>query len=315
MSVTSIILSIVLGAISYSMLNIGMGLQKKGASSLPKIEQQSFWKNLKNFFTNKTWVIGFTLVQIQWFILTLALDIGSLSIVTPLMSFGMVSLIIFSYFYLKEPIALWEIIGIIGIIMGIIALGLTNKENNELETLDTMCIAIGQVKSIIYVTLLFIIAIILVILSRMRSFRNADVMFGIAAGIFDGLGAIFLKVYMGGADFNDSSTIAASSKRWEWWVFLVLLVTLNATATIFLQVAYQRGKAIIVAPIFTVSAITIPVVGGIIILEEWGNLPSVFIILKICALCIIITGAIVLSLYSVRKKLIHREVPEPQETT
>jgi multidrug transporter EmrE-like cation transporter len=234
---SNIILAICLGILSYSMLNIGMGLQKKGAATLPKIEQESFGRNIKNFFTNKVWVIGFILVQSQWVLLTLALEMGSLSIVTPLMSVGMIALVIFSYFYLKEPISKVEGAGIVAIVVGIVLSGITNVEKGEQETLEVVLDCFANTFGIIYLAVIFVFSVVLILLSILRKFANADVLFGIAAGITDGLGAIFLKAYMGGADFKDASVIQAAALRWEWWVLFVLMIIFNATATSYLQVA------------------------------------------------------------------------------
>ena len=264
-----VILAVFLGILSYSMLNIGMGLQKKGAAELPKIEGQSIGRNLKNFFTNKTWLFGFTLVQIQWIILTLALQFGSLSIVTPLMSVGMVALVIFSYFYLKEPISKVEIAGIAAIIIGIAVLGATNPSDVENPPLTVVINGLEQIQSIIFLVLLVILSITFVLASVLRKFKNADILFGVAAGITDALGAIFINAIMSGASYTDKSLIAESIHYWQWWLFMALLIFFNALATVYLQVAYQRGKAIIVAPIFAVIAMITPVFAGIIIFSEW----------------------------------------------
>ncbi|MHA1125730.1 MAG: DMT family transporter [Candidatus Heimdallarchaeota archaeon] len=301
-----VILAIFLGILSYSMLNIGMGLQKKGAAELPKIEGQSVGKNLKNFFTNKTWLIGFALVQAQWIILTLAIQFGSLSIVTPLMSVGMVALVIFSYFYLKEPISKVEIIGIAAIIVGIAILGATNPTEVENPPLANVITGLEKLQSIIFLVVLVIFSILFVLASVLRKFKNADILFGVAAGITDALGAIFINAIMSGASYTDTSLIASSVYIWQWWLFMALLIFFNALATIYLQVAYQRGKAIIVAPIFAVIAMISPVFGGIIIFGEWNYLFTEakwwILAVKIIALAIVTIGVIVLSIYSAKNR-------------
>ncbi|MGC9780017.1 MAG: EamA family transporter [Candidatus Heimdallarchaeota archaeon] len=301
-----IVLAIFLGILSYSMLNIGMGLQKKGAACLPKIEKQSFGQNMKNFFTNKTWLIGFLLVQIQWGFLAMALDFASVSIITPLMSVGMVALIIFSYFYLKEPITKVEMMGIIAIIIGIVVLGVTSPSDEVEYNLDFVFENMSKLSSIIFLIVSFIISILLLVVCISRKFANADILFSISAGITDALGAIFLRAYMGGADFRDGDVLREASLRWGWWVIFVLMIVLNATATIYLQVAYQRGKAVVVAPIFAVLAMITPVFGGILIFNEWSfyftEKKFGFMAGRIIALVIIAAGAIILSLHSARSR-------------
>jgi drug/metabolite transporter (DMT)-like permease len=298
-----LIIAIFLGILSYSMLNIGMGLQKKGAFSLPKIEKQSILGNLKGFFTNKFWVIGFTLVQIQWVFLTLALDLASVSIITPLMSVGMVALVIFAYFYLKEPITKIEIIGISIIIIGIMLFGVTSREQEEIEDFNYVLQHLSKGASIIFLGIVFSFSIILIVVSILRKFKNADILFSIAAGITDALGAIFIRAVMGGADFGgDGTKIQESAHFWEWWLIMGLMILLNGTATVYLQVAYQRGKAVIVAPIFSVLAMITPVLGGIIIFDEWSTyfIDQLYWLLfgKLSALILILIGATILSISS-----------------
>lgn len=313
------ILAIFLGILSYSILNVGMGLQKKGAASLPKINKQTFWQNIKNFATNKTWLLGFVFVQVQWIFLTMALDFAPISIITPLMSFGLISLLLFSYFYLKEPIHKVEIGGIVAIIIGIVILGVTNPEEEVTNDLDFMIESFSHLDSIIFLTIIFLLSIGLILLCIFRNYANADVLFGIAAGITDAMGAVFIKALMGGADFRDSSVIGQSVGRWQWWLFMVLLIIFNTVATIYLQVAYQRGKAVIVAPIFAVLAMITPVFAGIIVFDDW----SIYftedmigkMVGKVIALVIIASGAIILSVHSanMHKKIESEDVIATEE--
>ena len=301
-----VVLAIFLGILSYSMLNIGMGLQKKGASTLPKINEQKFLQNLKNFVTCRPWIIGFIMVQAQWASLSFALDLASVSIITPLMSVGMVALIIFSYFYLKEPIEKMEFISIIGIIVGIVILGLTTPRDETSLTFDYVLERFSDIGPIVFFILMAIITILLMVVSAARKYKNADILFAISAGITDAVGAILLRGFMGGADFRDADILRAAAQQWQWWVLLFLMVTVNFSATIFLQVAYQRGKAVIVAPIFAVLAMIVPVFGGILIFDEWGQYITEgklgLMAGKIVGLLIVSAGAIVLSLFSARKR-------------
>jgi len=310
-------LAIFLGVLSYSMLNVGMGLQKKGADSLPKIDKQKVWQNLKNFFTNKTWLFGFILVQSQWILLTMALDFAPISMITPLMSFGMVTLVIFSYFYLKEAISFVEIGGIIAIIIGIVILGLTNPDEEVIFTLDETIERFSSTWSIVFLVIIFVISIGLILLSILRKYKNADILFGISAGITDALGAIFLKALMTGADFRDTTIVTESVLNWFWWFIMIIMIIFNGTATIYLQVAYQRGKAVIVAPIFAVLAMIVPVFAGIIIFSDWAifveqNMIGK-IIWKIVAFGIIIAGAVILSTKSARTHKKENEEEPPEE--
>jgi multidrug transporter EmrE-like cation transporter len=300
------VLAIFLGIISYTALNIGMALQKKGAASLPKINTQKLGQNIKNFFTCRPWVIGFVLVFLQWISLSHALDLAPVSVITPLMSIGMVALLIFAYFYLKEPITKVELLGILAIIGGIVLLGVTTPRGEEDLTYEDALIQLSSVGAILFLVLFFLLSLFVMILCVVRKYKNADILFSISAGVADALGAVLLRGFMAGADFQDWSEVGAVARLWSWWVLMFVMVSVNFSATIYLQIAYQRGKAVIVAPIFASLAIVIPVFGGILVFNEWQYyfIASKFGLMsgKIVAIFIILAGAILLSIYNSSKR-------------
>jgi multidrug transporter EmrE-like cation transporter len=296
-------LAILLGAISYSMLNIGMGLQKKGAAELPKIEEQGFFKNLKNFLTNKYWLIGFILVNVPFILFSIAVDIGQLSIVTPTMGVGLIVLVLFSVFYLKEQITKKEIIAIVTIIIGVVILGATNTNVTIEYTLTEINDLLLETGSIIFLVVATVLMFILVLISIIRKFALADIMFGIAAGIASGIGVIFTKGFMGGLDTQNLwGSLKVSAVLWYWWLHLGLLLLYNLISTIFPQVGFQKGKAVVVTPLFSITALTTPIIGGIIIFSEWDGITPGFLAAKIIALTLILIGVILLSIYSAKSK-------------
>ena len=308
MSALTILLTIFLAILAYSMVNIGMALEKKGAAELPHIEEQSFLQNIKNFLKNKFWLIGFMLTNIQWVFFLIALEYGSLSLVTPMMGVGLVVLVIFSYFYLKEPISKLEIIGILCIIIGVVILGATNPNEEPFYSLDEMITKLSSLGSIIFFIVSTILASLLVIISIFRKFSFADIAFGFSGGIASGIGVIFSKVFMSGIDFaNFGGSFLASVIRWEWWIFLLILAAFNAISMVLPLVGFQRGKAIIVTPIFAILGLITPVIGGIIIFSEWSALSAGYIIAKICALVILVVGVTILSYYSVKQPTLLEE--------
>ena len=296
-------LAILLGSLSYAMLNVGMGLQKKGAAELPEIEDQGFFKNLKNFLTNKFWLIGFLLVNLQWIAFSIAVDIGDLSIVTPMMGVGLIVLVLFSVFYLKEKITVKEIIAIVVIIIGVVILGATSANATieyTIEDINNLLLTKGAIIFLICATVLMIL---LVVFSIIRKFALADIMFGIAAGIASGIGVIFTKGFMGGLDLGNLwLSLKTSVVLWEWWLYLGLLITYNLISTVFPQIGFQKVKAVVVTPLFAIAALITPIFGGIIIFSEWVNILPGNLVAKIIALVLILVGVSLLSLYSTRSK-------------
>lgn len=294
-------LAIFYAIISYSMLNIGLCLQKKGAASLPNIEGESLVANIKNFLSNREWIIGFTLTCVQWIFYAMAIDLGSLSLVTPMIGIGLVVLVVFSYFYLKEPISKPIIIGIVGITIGAIILGLTNPNEEPTYTLAQINALFTEFPSILFIILTLAGTAVPIVISISRGFKNADVIFGLASGVFGGLGGILSKGLMGGIDMGDPiGSILVSIGVFSWWLYAIGTIVSNTTSMILQQFGYQKGKAVIVAPLFSVMGVIYPVFGGIVIFSEWGELDTSLIALKIVAIMIILIGVAILSFYSTK---------------
>ncbi|NHJ33050.1 MAG: hypothetical protein FK732_09310 [Asgard group archaeon] len=304
MSAVQTALAIIFAILSYSMLNIGFVLQKKAAAALPKIEEQSTWQNLKNFLTNKTWLLGFILINVQWFLFLFAVEFGSLSLVTPMAGVGLIVLVIFSYFYLKEPIKMPEIFGILSIIAGVVILGAVSSESEPTYTLIEMNGFLKQSSAIIFIIVFTVIMIGMVLFSLIKKIPIIGALFGLASGLASGLGVIFTKAVTGGFDTSNFwLTFVDALKQWEWWIYFILLLGFNITSTIFLQLGYQKSKAVIVSPLFSMASLVTPVIGGLVIFSEWQSNSIGTIIGKSIALTLITIGILLLSIASAKDRM------------
>lgn len=305
----SAVLSILFGIISYSMLNIGLVLEKKGAALLPQIEGQSFIKNIKNFLTNKYWVIGFLLTCLQWIFYAIAVNLGTLSLVSPMMGVGFVVLVLFSYFYLKEPISKKELIAIGTVVIGVIILGATNPNQEVSYTISQMNILLIKPNAIFFNIILAILIIFPLVFSVLRHFYKADVIFGIISGILGGIGAIFTKATMTGIDLNNFfGSMGSSFLIWQFYVYILLFLGGNTASVMIQQVGYQKGKATTIATLFSVFALITPVIGGIIIFDDWANFSILIVILKLIGLAFIIGGVGILSFATTNINTVKRQI-------
>jgi glucose uptake protein GlcU len=66
-------------------------------------------------------------------------------------------------------------------------------------------------------------------------------------------------------------------------------------ALIAQQVSFQKGKAILVNPVFTVASIVLPVITGVAVFDEWALKTGREIIFQVVAIAIIVSGALILS--------------------
>ena len=289
------ILAIILGIVSYSMLNIGLVLEKKGADELPKIEGQSFFSNMKNFLTNKTWVTGLLLTSVQFGIFAIALDLGSLSLVTPLLGVGLIVLMIFSHFYLKEKITKDVIIAMVLIVISVIIIGVTNSDEEIIYSLEEINVLFANINSIIFFIIIILIIVIPVLISIKNSLYKADMVFGFASGISAGLATIFTKATMAGIDTNDFiGSITISMGQWSWWLFIIIFSVGNTISMSMQNVGFQNGKSTTVNTLYTAMGLIIPIFGGIILFSEWSSLTPMLIIIKCIAIIVILIGVVIL---------------------
>jgi drug/metabolite transporter (DMT)-like permease len=294
-------LAIILAITAYALLYIGLVLEKKGASMLPKIEGQGFFQNIKNFLTNKIWMLGLILTSIQWWLYAIALKEGSLSLVTPLLGVGLVVLVIFSFFYLKEPITKVELIAMTAVIIGVVILGTTNPNTEPEYTIEQANGFLAQPNSIIFIIILILGIIIPVLYSVSRKYKQADIIFGIASGIAAGLGNIFTKIMMTGIVNSDLlNSILFIITQIVWWLYVVFAIGGNTISMVLSQIGFQKGKSIVVTPLYSVFSLIIPVFGGVIIFSDWVSLDIGIIIAKVISLVIIIVGVGILSFFSAK---------------
>ena len=90
-----IIIGFFIGIIAYTLLYLGKGFQKYGIEILKEE------KSLKNSII---WIFGTILTSLYMFIQWLALLYAPINIIAPLDAFGLIILMLFSYFVLKEGV-------------------------------------------------------------------------------------------------------------------------------------------------------------------------------------------------------------------
>jgi len=287
-------LGLFLAILAGVMFGIGTALQKKAAAALPKIESQGGRQNIKNFLSNKTWVLGTILMTAQWYIALLAMPLLPLSVFSSLMGVNLAILVIFSHYYLKEPVQRVELIGIAATMVGVAVLGMTAQKRAGKITLGEMIAYFSKPRAVLYTGLLIIGVGAAIVYSRNKRQAHGDVAFGFAAGFLLAVGQIYSKAFMSG--FNEGQSLAAAAATFLWWIFILLLAVGNLGNMIALQLGFQRGKAVVVATLAQVTGLLGGMLGGVIIFNEWSGLAAATMGLKIGALAAILIGVMTLAL-------------------
>lgn len=287
------ILAILFGSICYSMLNISMVLQKKGASELPTIQNTDAKNNIKNFAKNKTWLLGFILLNLKDIPFWIALNYGPLSLVTPMAGFGLIVLVIFSKYYLKEEIQKPMYIGVVVTIIGIVIIGATSDAAEIVYDWEENLAIISQPKSLIIVGIIMMMMFLPALFTKMMNYKHADILFALSAGFSISIGNLFSKIMSSGFSHLDQIL---------FYVMFGLMLFGNTGGVIFTQYGFQKGKAIIVTPIYAVCGVVIPVMIGAFVFNEFVTYDPTRIILKIVGVLLTVIGVALISFFNTQKE-------------
>lgn len=301
----------ILAQIASTSLNfIGMTMQKKAAGELPKIgSEEGFIRSIKNFLQNKEWILGYALNFVSILLSSLALALAAISIIQPFYGFGLIVLVIFTHFYLKEKITLMDVIGILVGIIGIIIIGATAVPPDQLSYIAILD-SFFTIRGIVFLSVFLGIALIFYIISERVSKNFSIVFLVISSSIWTAMSFLFYKAIS--SAIRDIGFIEAFfGQGWLYtWSFIGLIALVSAIGLVMLNIAYQNGFCVIVVPIWSSIQIILPVLAGIIVFLEWSLLETTTIILQSLGIVILLTSVILLSISNGRKEDACKMLPE-----
>ncbi|MHB8896938.1 MAG: hypothetical protein ACYC99_17435, partial [Candidatus Geothermincolia bacterium] len=147
---------------------------------------------------------------------------------------------------------------------------------------------VSQVKTYHAVELWFVTAIILAVAiavpfgMKLLGKGNIAAGLGFTGGLLIGMAGVYSRLLMG----NFGGT-------WYIWIFACLLT--YPTGFLVFQAGLQRGKAVVVAPIYNGLVMCVPVVVGMVALNESLPKSALLTAIRIAAFALIISGTIILS--------------------
>ena len=188
-----LILAIFLQLISTSVNYIGMTIQKKAATKIPKIGPETgYRRSLKNLIINKAWVFGLGLNASSTFFAAGAFALASITIIQPLYGFGLIVLVIFIRFYLKEKITRLDIFGVLFGVIGIVVIGITAKSLPVVSYTDLLDLFL-HFRGIIFFAVFLSIALISYIVSEKTKKTTSLIFLVISSAIWTSTQNIFNK--------------------------------------------------------------------------------------------------------------------------
>lgn len=259
-------LGVLIGLIAYISLYIGKGIQKYA------IEGFKDEKTIKSKHSG-IWIFGTLLTALFVFIQLIPLTVfhTPMNLIAPLEGVGLVSLLFFSFFVLKESISKTEILSVVLIITGTILINLATKDPVELEHTD-----FNLNSFLIALAILLFLSIPLVIFAFRKPSNFIGIMLGFNAGCFMAFQTLSKRIM----DIGELALI------FTFVMFAFATITLAIT-----QFAFTMARANVVVPSFATTSIILTIILGIFVIDE------IIVSIQIAGICCIVSGIIVMNLF------------------
>jgi len=267
----------VVAALAGSFLtNYSTYLQKKAVDALPMMEIRTSWQVVRRFVTNIPWITAMAMDGLGTGLYLVALIFLPVSIVEPILTAGIAILAYLAITKLGETPRRADYVAIAMTVLGVVFLAVslaegvpTGKTYHAVELWFVTAAILG-------------VAIAVPIGIKLLGRGETAAGLGFAGGLLIGVAGVYSRLLMGNFGGN-----------WYIWLFACLLT--YPTGFLVFQAGLQRGKAVVVAPIYNSLVMCVPVVVGMVALNETLPDSAFLAALRIAAFALIIVGTIVLS--------------------
>ncbi len=228
--------------------HIGKVFQKKGTNDLPQFALD--WSVFKAYLGNRVWLGGF-LGDFGGAVCTaVALALAPVSTVQPIISAGVVFLVVFSYFYLGEEVVFREWIGVGLSVVGAVGIGLTMAAPGK-DKLDPQA-------ALVVVSL--IVVLMVVCESLFRRGKWVEFATGLQAGLGFALSAASMRTGM----------LLSQQHSQPLWAVAGILGSIGLSSTgFFLQTrGLKNGRAVAIGTFTNVFVLVTAVILGLVVLNE-----------------------------------------------
>ena len=234
---------------------VGMVMQTIAADRLPRLglalRQGAVYRA---FLRSPLWLGGFAVTTTGWVFFLKAIANAPVSIVQPVLGFGLALLALFSVIFLHERLRASAWGGIVLMMAGIVLLGVSGS---------------GEPRAAGAMSLPALLAVSVVLLGGLaaavplgRSGRTVPLplILGFGSGVLIGLGALYTKGFF--------LTLDGGVPALAWFVFLPFMLIANVAGVWVQQAGFQQGRALIVVAMNAVTNKVVTILGGMAILGE-----------------------------------------------
>ncbi len=245
----SLIYSAGLAFLGNSLIAVGQGTQKSQVSGI-----QSHEDRRQKFRRLLLWGLGIASSNLGLVLIYRAIALGHTTIVGTLSGSGLITLVLFSHFVLREAITRRELAGVILIFLGVLAMPLwPGSATPQYIRNDALFLSVaGGIAALL---------LIIILILRLRE-QKVGALLALLAGSMTGFSQIYQKV-------STTSDIALYLQP-SFYLFLGFFLL----SFLSMQFAYRRHKAITVIPYFNAMAVIVPLVGGQVFFHESLSLPQ-----------------------------------------
>jgi drug/metabolite transporter (DMT)-like permease len=263
-----VIFGVALALVATLAFNAGFVLEKGALAALPPLDVRLPLNLARMLVTTPRWVAGFALIMTGLAAQLVALTRIPLTVAQPVLSSGIVFLLLLTVTFLGERLTSHEWTGLAGITAGVVCV--VASLDSRTDTAGTG----GDVLRVLMVAVPSTLAGLAVFRAAGRSSGRhrrpaGDVPYGLAAGIVYGVAGMITKGLSASIDFHGPVAIARSALVSP---YLYLFVPVTLAGFLVFQTALQRGRASIVAPVSSVISTLYTVVAGTLMFGE--HLPS-----------------------------------------
>jgi len=269
MSDGRLFIGILIGVLSYSCLYLGKGIQKLGINRIQEVKPVR--KKASGI-----WLIGTVLTVIPMFIQWVALIFAPVNVIAPLEGLGLIVLVLFSYFALKEKITTMEIAGIACVVIGTFLTAFFSRPQQGLS------ISQFNLKNFIFILVaLLLVEAVAITVSAKKGYRYGGFLLGFTAGTMMAFQSISKRISVIG----------------EVRITGIVLTLVFALLTLVItQIGFAKAKANQVVSSFTSASILVASIASIFILSES------MISLQYLGIGIILLGVLFLTVLNLKDK-------------
>jgi len=271
------ILASLLSAFSASFCeNYSTYMQKRALGALPTLGFKWEWGVIKAWITNVPWWSAIALECVGIAFYMLALIRLPVSVVEPIITAGIALVAYLAIKKLGEAPGMVDFLAMGTIVLGVVLLAVSlaggvHKHNTYLPVF--LWPAIGGV--------VFLAAAVPAgCLLFGRQYLAAGL--GCAGGLVFGLSAVFSRLLMG-----DAGNL--------WFLWLAGCVATYPLGFVLFQTGLQRGRAVVVAPIYNAMMLGVPILVGTLAMDEHLPANDLLAVFRVLAFVLIVFGSVVLA--------------------